>query len=98
VLRSGGGNAAKRKAGPGRPPSVVRAAYTHAFDKRLVILERIADGKMRGVRIADRINAIRTMGMFGPGVGNATLDEKLRANNTPREVRFVFVDSPKVKR
>ena len=98
VLRSGGGNAAKRKAGPGRPPSIVRAACTLAFEKRLSVLEQIADGRLPGVRISDRIAAIRTLGMFGPGLGNAMLDEKLRAIDTPRKVIFHFVQSPKVKR
>jgi hypothetical protein len=62
------------------------------------MLERIADGKLKGVRISDRINAIRVMGMFGLGIGSAVLDERLRANSVPREVRFVFVESKKVKR
>lgn len=90
-LNTGGTNP-----GAGRPPSKVREAATLLFEKRIKVLDQIAGSKKS--TNSEKIAAVRTLGMFGPGVGSAQLDEKLRGNNTPREVRFVFVESPKVKR
>lgn len=65
------------------------------FEKRMKVLDQIAGSKTS--TNAEKIAAVRTLGMFGPGVGSAQLDEKLRASNTPRVVRFMFVQSPKVQ-
>jgi hypothetical protein len=51
--------------GAGRPPSQIRAAYAHSFDKRRYIYEEIADDPRE--KSAERRAALDSMGKFGLG-------------------------------
>jgi len=51
--------------GGGRPPSALRAKLRGSFEKRLKVLEEIADN--RKAQPADRIRAIDLLGKYGIG-------------------------------
>lgn len=53
------------KGGTGRPPSAVRKACLLAFDKRIKVLEQIADDKTQDAKT--RIDAIEKLGKYGLG-------------------------------
>jgi hypothetical protein len=77
MLMSGGTN----KGGPGRPKSVVRAAYMESFAARLKVLEDIADGvpvqktTVLGVGGKDGIQELEAITSASPG-------ERIRAIDT----------------
>lgn len=63
ALRNGGTN----KGGPGRPASEIRKRLRGSFDKRIPILEKIAD-KARGMGAnGDKTRAMDLMGKYGLG-------------------------------
>lgn len=73
------GPAANPVAGPGRPPSEVKAASREAFHVRIPILENIADAKgpkggTRKVKDADRIRAVEVLGRMGL-MGNISIED-----------------------
>lgn len=94
TLIAGGGCAGTP--GPGRPPSKIREKAGLSFDASIDFLDKLWRDKK--ARVRDRLAAIEILGRYSIGVGNAQLDEQLRAASKPREVRFTFVESPKVKR
>lgn len=84
--RNGGklrvGNPGNR--GGGRPKDKVREACALAFEKRIPALASIADGKVEGASVGDRIKAIDTLGKYA-GLQkietenlNTTLDDLMR--------------------
>jgi hypothetical protein len=94
TLVAGGGCAGTP--GPGRPPSKIREKAALAFEASIEFLDRLWRDEKAKAR--DRLAAIELLGRYSIGVGSAQLDERMRAANQPREVRFTFVESPKVKR
>jgi hypothetical protein len=59
-LRRGGTNA-----GAGRPKDIVRSACALAFDQRLPLLKKIADAKIEGATIAERLKALDMLAKYG---------------------------------
>ena len=53
------------KGGSGRPKDIVRAACAQAFDKRLPLLAKIADAKIEGVTVAERLKALDMLARYG---------------------------------
>jgi hypothetical protein len=51
----------------GRPPDAIRRALRASFEKRLPILEEIADGKDPEAKPSDRIKAVDTLAKYGLG-------------------------------
>lgn len=94
TLVAGGGCAGTP--GPGRPASKIREKAALAFEASIDFLDKL----WRDVKAKprDRIAAAELLGRYSIGVGNAQLDEQMRAASRPREVIFTFVESPKVKR
>jgi hypothetical protein len=93
TLVAGGGCAGTP--GPGRPPSKIREKVGLAFDAAI----EFADALWRdeNAKPRDRLAAVDLLGKYSIGVGNAQLDEQMRASQRPREVRFTFVQSPKAR-
>lgn len=60
VLRRGGTN----KGGTGRPSSVIQKRCQGSFKKRIPILEDIADGKVAGALVSDRMKAVDLLGKY----------------------------------
>lgn len=75
ALRRGGTN----KGGTGRPPSEIRRAALKSLDKRLQVLDKIADNEKS--RDADRIAAIKALASigFGATMAMAEVRQKLEA-------------------
>ena len=61
------------RGGSGRPPDVIRKRCRDSFDKRIPILERIADDKLGKdsdqPRVRDRIMALSELSRVGLGAG-----------------------------
>ena len=79
--------------GTGRPPSIVRARLRESFEKRIPLLEQIADGEvMVKVRVregveseslmsaapGDRIRALDLLAKYGLGAAHALTVEEVR--------------------
>jgi hypothetical protein len=94
TLVAGGGCAGTP--GPGRPPSKIREKAGLAFESAIDFADRLWRDEKAKPR--DRLAAVDLLGKYSIGVGNAQLDEQMRAASRPREVVFRFIDSPKVKR
>ena len=90
ALRPGGtlGN----RGGSGRPPDVVRKRCRESFDKRIPILERIADDKLgkgsEQPRVRDRIMALNELARVGFG-GDTTI--VAAQADTPEGYTFTLV-------
>jgi hypothetical protein len=65
--------------GPGRPPSAIREALRASFDKRITILEEIADG---GEQDSDRLKAVDILAKYGLGKDVSVEDVKSRLAQT----------------
>jgi hypothetical protein len=76
-LRRGGTN----KGGTGRPPSVIREKLRGSFDKRVKVLEQIADGKL-AASVADRLKAIDLLAKYG--LGTTVTETDTEGNDAPR--------------
>ena len=80
------------RGGSGRPPDVIRQRCRESFDKRIPILEQIADDKLKKgseqPRVRDRIMAIDTLAKHGFGG-----DTKIVAAqaDTPEGYRFTLI-------
>jgi hypothetical protein len=72
-------NGGKRGNRGGRPPSEIRKAALRSLDKRIPVLDRIADNPK--ARDADRINAVKTLASIGFGASMAMSEvrQKLEA-------------------
>jgi hypothetical protein len=77
-LRRGGGNP---KRNGGRPPSVIREKLRGSFDKRVKVLEQIADGKL-AASVADRLKAIDLLAKYG--LGTTVTETDTEGNDAPR--------------
>jgi hypothetical protein len=92
-------------AGGGRPPSIVRERCRRGFDRRIPVLEAIADGepvqKMRlpdgeeleavvSASPADRIRAMDVLGRYGLATGRLDLEDvRLRLARTLQRITEV---------
>ena len=80
------------KGGTGRPPDVVRQHCRESFDKRISILERIADDKLgkgsEQPRVRDRIMALNELARVGFG-GDTTI--VAAQADTPEGYTFTLV-------
>lgn len=86
------GPAANPVAGPGRPPSEVKARSRESFHARIPILEHIADAKgpkggARKVKDADRIRAVEVLGRMGLASSIAMEDVKQALKETTATIR-----------
>ena len=72
--------------GPGRPPSAIRRALRESFDKRLPVLEKIADSTTPETKDSDRIRAVEVLGKYGLG---ETAAEHSDIRNHPHALQFV---------
>ena len=75
ALLSGGipGRSGPPKGSGGRPPDMIRQRCRESFDKRIPILEKIADDKLKKgseqPRVRDRIMALDALAKHGFGTG-----------------------------
>jgi hypothetical protein len=72
----------------GRPKDIVRAACAQAFDKRLPLLKRIADAKIEGVTVAERLKALDMMAKYG---GLLITESEVTHNSRPHRDAVVEV-------
>jgi hypothetical protein len=84
------GAAAHPVAGPGRPPSAIRAAFAQSFDKRMHIYETIADGEATERTEIELKEVVGLLQCEGCGAGFAIKKDTpvermvIRAWRTPR--------------
>jgi hypothetical protein len=79
------GPAANPVAGPGRPPSQVKAAARESFAVRIPVLEKIADSAK--AKHTDRIRAVEVLGRMGLMGNISTEDVKQALKETSATIR-----------
>lgn len=65
IIPGNPGNSGGKKGRSGGGSVVIRLACRESFAKRRRTLERIADGKVEGATVADRVRAIDLLGKYG---------------------------------
>ena len=80
------------KGGGGRPPDVIRQRCRESFDKRIPILEKIADDLVKKSsdqpRVRDRIMALGELARHGFGTGTQIVAAQME---TPKGRKFTLV-------
>ena len=94
ALLSGGipGRSGPAKGSGGRPPDMIRQRCRESFDKRIPILERIADDKLKKSseqpRVRDRIMALDALAKHGFGTGTQIVAAQMES---PEGRKFTLI-------
>jgi hypothetical protein len=82
------GNTGGKKGRSGRPTSAVREACRAAFDKRIHLLKKIADGKL----VADMAERLRAIDMLAKyGIGTTVTETDTEGNDVERPQVIAYI-------